>query len=68
MVSLASGHELYGTHLCSFESLRNLDQLALLLLVGLVSRVVPRTGLQAISLGFVSAAEIVVSKSVSKWL
>jgi hypothetical protein len=67
MLSLASDRGLYGTRLCSFEWFRDPHQLALLLLVGLVFRVVPRTALQAISLGFVSAAETVVSKSVSKW-
>jgi hypothetical protein len=67
MLSVASGRGLYGTHLCFFEWFQSLIRLVLLFLVGLVFRVVPRTGLQVISLGFVSAAEIVLSKTVSKW-
>jgi len=67
MRSLASDRGLYGTRLCSFEWFRDPHQLALLLLVGLVFRVVPGTELQAISLGFASASETIVSKTVSKW-
>ena len=66
MVSLASGRGLYGTHLCSFEWFRDLDQLALLLLVGLVFRVVPKIMLQAISLVGVAVLESVAGCVASR--
>ena len=67
MVWHSIDHVSFGRRSCFDESSQNLGQPVSLLLVGLVFRVVPRTGLQVISLGFVSAAEIVVSKTVSKW-